>query len=160
MNHLKILYPESRAAKKRAELDRLATSYTIALCSYLPCIDHQHSLEKGTSLADDILSLLETIAEVQARIAPDPYTTGPLQGDTEAQEPPAPEPLTHAQREHIKRLCERYGIGVYQETGNPIFYISHPSLGETSIQVTTEAELYTAVCDLAQKEHEKEKQTA
>ena len=102
---------------------------------------------------------MEQIAEVQAKI--DGNVTQPLQGDVPSPEPPTSTALTDAQREHVKRLCQRYGIGVFQESGNPIFYVSHPSLGDHAHQAATEAELYNAVCNLAHIEQEKqEKQTA
>ena len=116
----------------------------------MPCIDH--TAKTGQGLADDILTLLEQIAEVQAKI--DGANTQPLQGDV-SPEPPTSTALTDAQREHVKRLCQRYGIGVYQESNGPM-YISHPSLGDNTLQAKDEAELYVIVNDLAHKEQEKQ----
>lgn len=161
MKHLKTQFPESKVAKKRDELDRLASSYTTALCGYLPTIDHTET--PGQGLADDILTLIQNIAEVQAKID-DPYSTRPHEQAVQGESKPVEEAdqptgkLTDEQREYVKRLCQRYGIGVFQESGNPTFYISHPSLGDTSLQAATESNLYNLVCELAYKEQEKQAQ--
>lgn len=101
-----------------------------------------------------MLTLLKNIVEVQSKISG--LDTQPLQGDEPEQLPSGD--VTDAQWEHIKRLSSRYGIGIFSETNEPPYYVSHPTVGENAYQATSEPNLYEYIIVLVNDIKAKENQ--